>query len=166
MEQWYVVQTKTREDRLASTMLEGKGVRVYQPQMQRYIFHARRKILKKYPLFPGYIFVCMKATEETLYSVKWCRGVTRVLPDNAQPVPIDETFVAQLMELEKQGEGVIRKPVEFKSGDIVKIKSGPMKDVYGVFESWESDEGRVRILVEMVNNKARLMTHSSLLEKA
>jgi hypothetical protein len=41
-----------------------------------------------------------------------------------------------------------------------------MKDLYGVFEAWGSDEGRVRILIEMVSNRAKVVMHASLIEKA
>ena len=44
--------------------------------------------------------------------------------------------------------------------------SGPMKDVIGIFESWDSDEGRVRILIDIVNQQAKVVLHSSMLEKA
>ena len=71
-----------------------------------------------------------------------------------------------LHSLEDEGSGIIKKPVDFMPGDVVRIKSGPMKDLYGVFEAWGSDEGRVRILIEMVNNRAKVVMHSSLIEKA
>ena len=62
--------------------------------------------------------------------------------------------------------GLTYKPVEFAPGDMVRIKSGPMKDLYGIFEEWGSDEGRVKILIQMVNNRAKVVMHASLIEKA
>ncbi len=165
MNRWFVVQTNAREDKLAVMGLQQKGIEVYQPQMQRYVFHARKKILKNYPLFPGYIFVCTDDSEISLHQVKWCRGVGRVLPDNSQPVPVPDEFVSGLMGLESE-DGVITKPVDYQPGDLVKVKSGPMKDVYGIFEAWGSDDDRVRILIDLVGNQAKVMMHPSMLEKA
>lgn len=166
MPEWFVIQTKVREDKLARTMLEQAGVEVYQPQMEKLVTHARQRQLRRSALFPGYLFVRIEPDEQMLHRVRWCRGVSRMLPDNNQLVALDEAFVVALRELENQGAGVIRKPVDFQPGDRIQIKSGPMKDVYGIFEAWGSDVDRVRILVEMVNNQARVMMHPSLIEKA
>lgn len=166
MPQWFVIQAKVREDKLARVMLEQAGIEIYQPHMEKIVTHARQRQLKRYPLFPGYLFAHFEAEEDVLHRVKWCRGVNRLLPDNNQLVPLEEGFIATLKDLENRGEGVIKKPVDFRPGDKIQIKSGPMKDVYGIFEAWGSDDERVRILVEMVNNQARVMMHPSLIEKA
>ena len=166
MKQWFVVQTNPKEEEIACIVLRKSGIEVYQPWMQKYVFHARKKTLKRYPLFPNYIFVQVPPNEEDLHKIRWCRGVRRILLDNYQPIPIDAEFIVSLHSLEEEGSGIIKKPVDFMPGDVVRIKSGPMKDLYGVFEAWGSDEGRVRILVEMVNNRAKVVMHSSLIEKA
>lgn len=166
MRHWYVVQTNPREEGVAGSVLHQQGVEVYQPFMQRYVFHARKKTLKRYPLFPNYLFVNISPTEEDLHKVRWCRGVRRILLDNYAPVPIEEAFILGLKAAEDREEGIIKKPVEFKSGDLVRVKSGPMKDIQGVFESWDSDEARVKILIDMVTSQAKVVLHASLLEKA
>jgi transcriptional antiterminator RfaH len=166
MKQWYVVQTNPREDSIAMSALKQMGIDVYQPFMQKYVFHARKKTLKRYPLFPNYLFVNLSSSEENLHKVRWCRGIRRILLDNYMPIPIDKDFIEGLKTMEDKEDGVIRKPMDFKAGDLVRVKAGPMKDILGVFESWDSDEGRVKILIEMVSNKAKVVLHSSLLEKA
>ncbi len=166
MKQWFVIQTNPKEEDVACLVLRQQGIEIYQPFMEKYIFHARKRILKKYPLFPNYVFARTAPIEEELHKIRWCRGVRRILLDNYQPVPIDDDFVAGLYGLEDKKSGTIKKPVTFVPGDVVRVKSGPMKDLYGVFEAWGSDEGRVRILIEMVNNKAKVVMHSSLIEKA
>lgn len=166
MKQWFVVQTNPKEEDVACMVLRQQGIVIYQPFMERYIFHARKKVLKKYPLFPNYIFANIAPTEEEYHKIRWCRGVRRILLDNYQPVPIDDDFIHGLCTLEDKESGTIKKPVSFAPGDVVRIKSGPMKDLYGVFEAWGSDEGRVRILIEMVSNRAKVVMHASLIEKA
>ena len=89
-----------------------------------------------------------------------------MLIDNNNPVPISGDFIETLKTIETKGEGVIKKPVGYEKGELVRVMSGPMKDVIGIFESWDSDEGRVRILIEIVNQQAKVVLHSSMLEKA
>jgi len=164
--QWFVVQTNPREEQLASTVLTQHGVAVYQPYMEKFVFHARKKTLKRYPLFPGYLFVHIRPVEEDFHKVRWSRGVRKILIDNYQPVSIQDEFVTSLMNLQDKETGVIKKPVEFTAGELVRIRSGPLKDIVGIFEEWGSDEGRVRILIEMVNNRAKVLVHPSIIEKA
>jgi transcriptional antiterminator RfaH len=166
MKQWFVIQTNPKEDHLASLILSQLGIQVYQPFMEKFVFHARKKTLKKYPLFPNYIFVNILPVEEEFHKIRWSRGVRRILIDNYQPVPIEDDFIGGLHLLEDQQSGTIKKPVEFAPGDVVRVKSGPMKDLQGIFEAWGSDEGRVKILIQMVNNRAKVVMHASLIEKA
>lgn len=166
MKQWFVVQTNPKEDNLACLVLSQLGIHIYQPFMEKYVFHARKKTLKRYPIFPNYIFVHINPVEEDYHKIRWSRGVRRILLDNYQPIPIEDEFISSLQTLQDKDTGIIKKPVEFVPGDLVRIKSGPMKDLYGVFEEWGSDEGRVKILIQMVNNRAKVVMHSSLIEKA
>jgi transcriptional antiterminator RfaH len=166
MKQWFVVQTNPKEENLVSLVLSKQDIPIYQPFMEKYVFHARKKTLKQYPLFPNYIFVNILPNEEEFHKIRWSRGVRRILIDNYQPIPIEDEFITSLKILQDKDTGIIKKPVEFAPGDLVRIKSGPMKDLYGVFEEWGSDEGRVKILIQMVNNRAKVVMHSSLIEKA
>lgn len=166
MKNWFVVQTNPKEEHLAALVLAQNGITIYQPFMEKYVFHARKKTLKRYPLFPNYLFVNIAPVEEEFHKIRWSRGVRRILIDNYQPVPIEDEFISSLQTLQDSEDGIIKKPVEFEPGDLVRIKTGPMKDLIGIFEAWSSDEGRVKILIQMVNNRAKVVMHSSLIEKA
>ena len=111
MKQWFVVQTNPKEDDVACMVLRQQGIGIYQPFMEKYVFHARKKILKKYPLFPNYIFVNILPVEEEYHKIRWCRGVRRILLDNYQPVPIDDEFIQGLCTLEEKTSGTIKKRV-------------------------------------------------------
>jgi len=124
MKQWFVVQTNPKEDDVACMVLRQQGIGIYQPFMEKYVFHARKKILKKYPLFPNYIFVNIPPVEEEYHKIRWCRGVRRILLDNYQPVPIDDEFIRGLCTLEDKTSGTIKKPVSFAPGDIVRMRGG------------------------------------------
>ena len=40
------------------------------------------------------------------------------------------------------------------ASDRVFVKSGPMKDLYGIFERYVDDKGRVRILLNLIGYQA------------
>jgi transcription antitermination factor NusG len=48
---------------------------------------------------------------------------------------------------------------------MVRIKSGPLKDLSGIFERWVSDNERVRILLNLIGYQPAIEIHCSLVEK-
>lgn len=155
---WFVCQSNPREEPRASHYLQEKGFEVYLPMMEaeRLTRVGPVKYLK--PLFPSYLFVRFDASEESAY-VRWTRGVRKILPESDEPVALEDSVVDSVRAL-AQKDGIIRKRPLHKS-DRVRILRGPFKDLIGIFEEWASDEGRVKILLEIVNYQARLELHHS-----
>jgi transcriptional antiterminator RfaH len=164
-EEWFVVQTNPREENLASVVLVQNGVRVYQPFMEKFVFHARRKTLKRYPLFPGYLFVHIRPEEEDFHKIRWSRGVRRILLANYRPVSIQDEFVESLVG-SGRGDGRHKEARGLRPGrdgpHTLRPPQGHRRHLRGM----GSDDGRVRILIEMVNNRAKVLVHPSLIEKA
>jgi transcription antitermination factor NusG len=48
---------------------------------------------------------------------------------------------------------------------MIRIKTGPLKDLLGIFERWISDSERVRILLNMVGYQPVVEMHYSMIEK-
>ncbi|MEA2101239.1 MAG: transcription termination/antitermination NusG family protein [Thermodesulfobacteriota bacterium] len=164
MKEWFVVQTKFKQEKVALSVLTEQQVQVYQPFMRKYVFHARKKTMKEFPLFPSYIFVHVDPEDTVFNAVLWSRGVKKILQDNYHPVSIDKTFVEGLQSLEAV-DGTIVKPLDFRPGEKVRVSSGAMKDVYGIIEFFDSEADRIRLLVNMVNSQARITLHPSMIEK-
>jgi transcriptional antiterminator RfaH len=57
MKQWYVVNTKAREETKALFNLKRQGFNPYLPQYKKTRRHARRTDTVLAPLFPKYLFV-------------------------------------------------------------------------------------------------------------
>ncbi len=159
---WYVVQTKPREEKRASFFLNEKGIKTYFPKIEINIFHAGRSQYVLRPLFPRYIFAYFSA-EDQIDLVQWSKGVTKVLWDSTNPIPISGQIIRQIKALEDK-DGIIRKR-QFKKYDRIRIKGGPLKDIEGIFEEWTSDKGRVRVLLNLISYQAKVEIHHSLLEK-
>ncbi|MEW6326648.1 MAG: transcription termination/antitermination NusG family protein [Thermodesulfobacteriota bacterium] len=172
MKKWYVIQTKPREEDRAAFFLRQVGIEIYFPKMEVCIMTRLRAThgqagtkatMARKPLFPNYIFAHLDAGKD-LFKVSWTKGVQKVLPESPRPIPLDEAVMESIKSLAGK-DNVVRKR-NFKKNDRIRVIRGPMRDVMGIFENWVSDQGRVRILLDLINYQARLELHHSLIEKA
>ena len=142
---WYCVQTKSRNEKRALFHIKRAGIETLNPLLETYWSRDRvsKKVLE--PLFPGYFFVRFDVNYH--YStVQWARGVKRVLGNHAGPTPVDDGIITEIRK-RIDNDGVARTPYDFKPKDPVKIRTGPLRDLIGVFETWVPKAGRIRILL-------------------
>jgi transcription antitermination factor NusG len=59
----------------------------------------------------------------------------------------------------------VRVKHHFEPNDVVRIKTGPMKDLLGVFERWLSNSERVKILLNLIGYQPAVEIHCSMIEK-
>jgi transcription antitermination factor NusG len=116
------------------------------------------------PLFAGYIFG--KFDLEQDYSlVRWGRGVKKVLGlGGGLPTPVPDEVI-EIIKRRTDTYGIVRKSYHFEANDRVRIKSGPLKDLLGIFERWVSDSDRVRILLNLIGYQPAVEMHYSMIEK-
>jgi transcriptional antiterminator RfaH len=115
------------------------------------------------PLFPGYLFGKFDL-EQNYPLVRWARGVKKVLGMSGYPTPISEDVVKIIKE-RTDTQGVVRVKQHFEPNDVVRIKSGHLKDLLGIFERWVSEGERVRILLNLIGYQPSVEIHYSMLEK-
>ena len=159
---WYVVQSKPREEERAQYFLEEKRLETYLPRMEVITVKNCRNIIKQKPLFPSYLF-CRFDPKESLAHVRWTKGVAKILPESVNPVPVENSMVNTLRDLEQE-DGVIRKKA-LRRDDRIRVSHGPMKDILGIFEQWTSDQGRVRVLLNFIKYQATVELHHSMVER-
>jgi len=163
MNLWFVIQTKPKKEEEARSYLTLKGVEIFNPLMENFVIR-NGKITKEFkPLFPSYIFG--KFDLEQDYSlVRWGRGVKKVLGSGDGPTPVAEVVV-EIIKRRTDPHGIVRKTYHFKANDTVRIKSGPLKNLLGIFERWVSDTDRVRILLNLIGYQPEVELHCSMIEK-
>ncbi len=163
-EKWYIVQTKPWQEEKALFFLEQKGIFTYRPKIEAYFYRGIMAIKKEKSLFPNYLFI--RCNEEALSTACWTWGVKRLLWRNDLPVSISDGLIESIRLLQDK-DGIIRKRSiqEFKRNDIVKIRSGPFKDLLAIFDHWDSDTERVCLLIDLVNTMARIHVPAYVIEK-
>jgi len=165
MNLWYVIQTKPKKEEEARSYLTLKGVEIFNPLMEHFVIRNEKIMKELKALFPGYIFG--KFDLEQDYSlVRWARGVKKVLSlGGGYPSPISEEAV-EIIKRRTDNHGIVRKTYRFKVNDVIRVKSGPLKDLLGIFERWVSDTERVRVLLNLVGYQPEVEMHCSMIEKA
>jgi transcription elongation factor/antiterminator RfaH len=163
MLRWYVIQTKPKKETQAAFHLEQEAIEVLYPKMEAVsiIFGKPRRVIKS--LFPNYIF----AHFDPLLSyrlVNWSIGVSRVVGFNGELCPVCDEVI-EIIRRRMGKDNVVNKALHFKSKDCIRIRSGPFKDLMGLFERWVSDEGRIKVLLNLLNYDARVELHYSQIEK-
>ncbi len=163
MNLWYVIQTKPKKEEEAETYLSTRGVEMFSPLTETFVLRNRGMNKELKPLFPGYVFGRFDlALNYPL--VRWARGVKKVLGFGGYPTPISEEIVRIIKE-RTDSQGIVRIKNHFEPNDVVRIKTGPLRDLLGVFERWLSDGERVRILLRLIGYQPAVEIHCSLVEK-
>ncbi len=160
---WYVIQTKPKKEEEAKSYLSTNGLEVFNPLMEIFLPKNGRMQKELRPLFPNYIFAKFEL-EKNYPLVRWARGVKKVLGFGGYPVPISEDAI-ELIKKRTDGNGIVRKTHHFVANDLVRIKTGALKDLLGIFDRWISDGERVKVLLNLIGYQPEVELHCSMIEK-
>jgi transcriptional antiterminator RfaH len=160
---WYVIQTKPKKEEEAKSYLSVKGIEVFNPLMETFAQRNGRMNKELKPLFPNYIFGKFEL-ERNYTLVKWARGVTRILGFGGVPAPVSEKVIEEIKS-RSDGSGIVKAAYDFSPNDKVRIKSGPLRDLMGIFENWVPEKERVRILLNLIGYQPSVEIHCSMIEK-
>jgi transcriptional antiterminator RfaH len=163
MNLWYVIQTKPKKEEEATSYLSTQGVEMFHPLIGTFASRNMRMSKELKPLFPGYIFGKFDL-ERNYPLVRWARGVKKILGFGGYPTPISEEVIAIIKE-RTDTRGVVRVKHHFEPNDVVRIKTGPLKDLLGIFERWLSHSERVKILLNLIGYQPAVEIHCSMIEK-
>lgn len=153
---WYAIQTKPHREDQAASNIGRLGLAVLLPKVKREkIEYGNRKVSIK-PLFPGYLFAHFTPSSH-LRSIRYARGVNRVICFGELPVPVSEEVVGTIRARVGKDGFVAIGSEPFRKGDQVVINDGPLQGLVGVFEQELSDSERAVVLLRTVEYQARVL---------
>ena len=145
---WYVIQTKPGNEHRVESNLSHQEIEVFLPLLESFQYFSGRMIRKIGPLFRNYLFAKLDI-DFHYYKVKWTRGVSKILGNGTEPIPISEKVIQTIKE-HMGKDNLLKLEEEWREGDLVQITSGPFKELMGIFQKKISDSGRVRILMNLI----------------
>ena len=138
---WYVLHVKPRTEKKAEEWLKIFRLWHYLPIYEKVTRVQRRKVVRRIPVFPGYVFACMNGDER----LKMLRTqlVVRIID-----VPRQRELIHQLRQVAKAGKrGAEMRTVEkFAVGDLVRVVQGPS---YGIEGYIKRDDGKATIVLNV-----------------
>jgi transcriptional antiterminator NusG len=169
--QWYVLRVAAnKEEQVKETLLRKVQMadigdivsRVEVPFENVKRIRGRRQMVQKRKLYPGYVFMEMslgkdgRVPEPLWFLIKETQDVGDFIGAEGIPTPMRDTDVAKmLMEAEKPEEAPSIR-MEFKKGDMVKIKEGPFENFEGTVESLDPERGLVKVIVTIFSRSTPL----------
>jgi transcriptional antiterminator RfaH len=161
---WYAIHTKPSREEVAATYIERLGLEVFWPKMkqEKDVWGTPRMVIR--PLFPGYLFARFSPAAH-LHSIRYARGVRRVVSAGDVPLPVDQEIIAAIQSRMGDDGCVTIGPTPLKPGDQVIIQEGPLRGLMGVFERELSDHERVMILLQTIEYQARILIEKRHLRK-
>ena len=157
VKRWYVVNTYSgHENRVKDNLekrVESMGIqdclfRILVAEEPEIEIKGNKKIEKMHNLFPGYVFVEMKMTDEAWYVVRNTPGVTGFIGSSgkgAKPFPVAQEEVDAV--LRRLGRQDVNVQVDFEVGDRVEITNGAFKNSEGVIEAMDEEKKEATVLL-------------------
>jgi len=169
--QWYVLRVAANKEVQVKEALSQKVQRedltdivgrIEVPvEMVKRIRGGKQTVYKR-KLYPGYVFMEMEPTEDgqvqekTWFMIKETSDVGDFIGTEGIPTPMRDTDVAKmLLEAERPEEAPSIK-VEFKKGDMIKIREGAFENFEGTVDSIDSERGFVKVIVAIFGRSTPL----------
>lgn len=139
---WYAAYTLPRREKAVAEQLSIKQVETYLPLYHSARRWAERRALVQLPLFPGYVFVHIRAGERI--RVLDHPGVLRLVTFNGRPAPLPDGEIERLRAALEFGKA---EPFPFLvPGRRVRVRSGPLAGLEGTILR---RKGRMRLVVSV-----------------
>lgn len=152
---WYVVQLRPNQQNIANRNLERQGFETFMPEILRDVKTAKGFVQKKQSLFPGYLFVTLRAGEERWHAIASTRGISRIISfAGKRPATVPSQLIASLRERTDQ-DGLLLPEPRLKPGQSVLVTRGPFADFLATVENSE-DDARVWLLLDLLGQHTRV----------
>ena len=128
---WFAIYVKSRCEKKVNEQLEDIGVESFLPLITRVKQCSDRKKKVEEPLFRSYLFVHI--SDSDYYNVLNVSGVVKFISFERKAVEVPENQITAIKEYLNDSELHVINYEDFKEGELVRIKSGQMKDLVGRF---------------------------------
>lgn len=158
---WFLVKTKPLSEAKIHARLAEAGFESLYPKIHKKIRGKGR--IEVRPLFPTYLFV--RFALEHLRTVRYTRGVARVVSFGPEPQEVAPGIIDTIRgRMNEDGfVELIQPPVQWKSGDRIRIGDGPFAGIDAIFVEALPDRERVVLLLDAVSS-FRIILNKDVLE--
>ncbi len=172
---WYVIHTLTGQEMKVAhairIMAEKKGLEhlfeeILVPTEDISVRKKGKTVIKKKVLYPGYVFIKFKLTDESWTLVRRTTGVTGFIGTaRNRPQALSSREVEEMMSRLREGAVAPREEIPFEKGDPVVVIGGPFSGFSGVVDEIFPERGKVKVIVTVFERSTPLELDIPLIEK-
>jgi len=152
MHNWYVVQTKPRQESVAVENLERQGYTTYCPQMAQAKRRRQRWQKVSEPLFPRYLFVQLAEGVDNFAPIRSTIGVLNMVRFGEKPATIPQHVIETIQLQEQLFSCEVSSTPNWRAGDTVQLVDGPFAGLNGIFQKNNTEE-RIIILLDILGRE-------------
>jgi transcription antitermination factor NusG len=143
---WFVLQTKSRQEKTLAHDLQARGIGHYLPLVRSIRYYGKRKVDIELPMFPGYLF--LRGDIDDAYTADRTGRVANILRVHDQ-----NQLAWELRNISAAVDrGARLQPYGYlRDGARVEVRSGPFRGLQGRIEG----RGRAGLLILQVNMLGR-----------
>ena len=149
MNKWYLIYTKLKQEKAAQDNLIRQNYQCYLPLINNEKISQGKKILRKEPMFPRYLFVRLSDDGKQNWSpIRSTKGVTHLVSFGGLAATLDDEMMDDLkLKIEK---ALVVKA--FSMNDKVEILKGPFKGMEAIFNTYKGEERAMLFLNFIAKN--------------
>lgn len=146
---WYVVYVVARHEKVVAEQLVRRSVESFLPLYHAIHYWKKRRAEVRLPLFPGYLFVRIPATERL--RVLKIPGVVHVVSSDGVPVAVPKEEIETLRTALQYRRS---EPYPYLTvGTRVRIQAGPLRGLEGVVLR-QNSQTRIIVSVDFIQRSA------------
>ena len=149
---WYAIRSKPNKEGFLAGQLESHGVEVFFPRLRVTPVNPRsRKLL---PYFPNYLFVHVDLDGVNISTLRWMPGASGLVSFDGEPASVpDFLIVAVQRQVDLLNASSRDLTSNLQPGDSITIQDGPFAGYEAVFDARLSGQGRVRVLLNLLQKR-------------
>lgn len=178
---WFVLRVASnKEDSVKETLLRKIKIegmthivnRILVPTEKIRTMKAGKQKITERKLYPGYVFVEMaleadgRIPQDVFFLIKETTGVGDFIGTAGRPAPMQTNEVEKMVIASRRPEEEPEIHMEFKPGDVVKIKEGPFENMEGTIDTLLPEQGKVRVIVTIFGRATPLEIEYWQIERA
>ena len=158
---WTCVRTRPRWEKKLTTMLAGRGERLFLPTYEKTTVSHRKRRVSQIPLFPGYVFIVGSKFREDLGNNPAVVGLIRPVNERQQQ---DLHRDLRNVWLYLHGRGRMAEAETLEPGDTLKITTGEFHGTEGSFARHSGGQ-RLILRIELLGVEAEVNVHQSQVDR-
>src|SRR4029077_9099496 len=158
---WHALYTRHRHEKAIALALSNKGFEVFLPLYSATHRWKDRNKQLLLPLFPCYVF--LRGGLERRLDIMITPGMHMLVTSGGQPAEVPEEEICAVRQLAEKAQRVEPHPF-LRSGDRVRVKSGPLMGVEGILVR-KKNLFRLVVSVEILGKSAATEVDASAVER-